>query len=128
LVDLATTIPFAATLGMSVTSAEPGEVRGSMAWAEERCTAVGTLHGGALMGFADTLGAICAFLNLPEGATTATIESKTNFFRPVKEGHVNGTSRPLHVGRSFIVVQTELADDDGRAVGIVTQTQAVLHR
>lgn len=126
--DLAATIPFAATLGMRVTSADPGEVRGAMAWAEERCTAVGTLHGGALMGFADTLGAICAFLNLPEGATTATVESKTNFFRPVKEGHVNGTSKPLHVGRSFIVVQTELEDDDGRAVGIVTQTQAVLQR
>jgi 1,4-dihydroxy-2-naphthoyl-CoA hydrolase len=128
LVDLAGTIPFAATLGMRVTSAEPGEVRGSMAWAEERCTATGTLHGGALMGFADTLGAICAFLNLPEGAATATVESKTNFFRPVKEGHVNGTSKPLHIGRSFIVVQTELADDDGRAVGIVMQTQAVLQR
>ena len=128
MVDLAATIPFAATLGMRVTSAEPGEVRGAMAWAEERCTAAGTLHGGALMGFADTLGAICAFLNLPEGAATATVESKTNFFRPVKEGHVNGTSKPLHIGRSFIVVQTELADDDGRAVGIVTQTQAVLQR
>jgi 1,4-dihydroxy-2-naphthoyl-CoA hydrolase len=128
LADLAATIPFAATLGMRVTSAEPGEVRGAMAWAEERCTATGTLHGGALMGFADTLGAICAFLNLPEGATTATVESKTNFFRPVKEGHVNGASKPLHIGRSFIVVQTELVDDDGRAVGMVTQTQAVLQR
>jgi uncharacterized protein (TIGR00369 family) len=128
LVDLAATIPFAATLGMRVTSAEPGEVRGAMAWAEERCTAAGTLHGGALMGFADTLGAICEFLNLPEGAATATVESKTNFFRPVKEGHVNGSSKPLHIGRSFIVVQTELADDDGRAVGIVTQTQAILQR
>jgi uncharacterized protein (TIGR00369 family) len=111
---------------MRLTSAEPEEVRGSMAWAEERCTAAGTLHGGALMGFADTLGAICAFLNLPEGAATVTVESKTNFFRPVREGHVNGTSRPLHIGRSYIVVQTELADDEGRGVGIVTQTQAVL--
>jgi 1,4-dihydroxy-2-naphthoyl-CoA hydrolase len=128
LVDLAASIPFAATLGMRVTSAEAGEVRGTMAWAEERCTAAGTLHGGALMGFADTLGAVCAFLNLPEGATTVTVESKTNFFRPVKEGHVNGTSKPLHVGRSFIVVQTELTDDEERAVGIVTQTQAVLQR
>ena len=99
-----------------------------MAWTEERCTAAGTLHGGALMAFADTLGAICAFLNLPEGATTATVESKTNFFRPVLQGHVQGSSRPLHVGRTFIVVQTELVDDDGRAVGVVTQTQAVLQK
>jgi uncharacterized protein (TIGR00369 family) len=128
LADLIGSIPFAGTLGIRLTSAQAEEVRGSMAWAEARCTAAGTLHGGALMGFADTLGAICAFLNLPEGTTTATVESKTNFFRPVREGHVNGSSKPLHVGRSFIVVQTELADDDGRAVGIVTQTQAVLQQ
>jgi 1,4-dihydroxy-2-naphthoyl-CoA hydrolase len=128
LADLVGSIPFAGTLGIRLTSAEAEEVRGSMAWAEERCTAAGTLHGGALMGFADTLGAICAFLNLPEGTTTVTVESKTNFFRPVRDGHVNGSSKPLHVGRSFIVVQTELADDDGRAVGIVTQTQAVLQQ
>jgi 1,4-dihydroxy-2-naphthoyl-CoA hydrolase len=128
LVDFIRNIPFASTLGIELASAEPAEVRGRMAWAEERCTAAGTLHGGALMGFADTLGAICAFLNLPEGTTTATVESKTNFFRPVREGHVNGASRPLHVGRTFIVVQTELLDDDERAVGVVTQTQAVLHK
>jgi uncharacterized protein (TIGR00369 family) len=128
LADLVGSIPFAATLGIRLESADAAEVRGSMAWAEERCTAVGTMHGGALMGFADTLGAICAFLNLPEGATTATVESKTNFFRPLRQGDVNGSSKPLHVGRSFIVVQTEMVDDDGRAVGIVTQTQAVLQR
>jgi 1,4-dihydroxy-2-naphthoyl-CoA hydrolase len=128
LADLVGSIPFAGTLGIRLESAEAEEVRGSMAWAEERCTAAGTLHGGALMGFADTLGAICAYLNLPDGATTATVESKTNFFRPVRDGHVNGSSKPLHVGRSFIVVQTELTDDEGRAVGVVTQTQAVLQK
>jgi 1,4-dihydroxy-2-naphthoyl-CoA hydrolase len=101
-------------------------VRGTLAWAEERCTAGGIMHGGALMGFADTLGGLCAFLNLQEGATTATIESKTNFFRAVREGTVTGAARPLHVGRSFIVVQTDLTDDDGRRVAQVTQTQAVL--
>lgn len=126
MVDFIRNIPFASTLGIELASAEPAEVRGRMAWAEERCTAAGTLHGGSLMAFADTLGAICAFLNLPEGTATATVESKTNFFRPVREGHVNGASRPLHVGRRFIVVQTELLDDDERAVGVVTQTQAVL--
>jgi 1,4-dihydroxy-2-naphthoyl-CoA hydrolase len=126
LADLLDSIPFAATLGMRVESERAEEVRGVMSWAEERCTAAGTLHGGALMGFADTLGAICAFLNLPEGAITATVESKTNFFRPVRSGHVTGSSKPLHVGRSFIVVQTELTDDEGRAVGVVIQTQAVL--
>ena len=126
--DPVQSIPFARSLGIELTTADPARVHGSMAWTEERCTAAGTLHGGALMAFADTLGAICAFLNLPDGATTATVESKTNFFRPVLQGHVTGTSRPLHVGRSFIVVQTELVDDDRRAVAMVTQTQAVLQK
>ena len=79
------------------------------------------------MAFADTLGGVCAFLNLPDGATTtATVESKTNFFRAVRGGRVHGTTRPLHVGRSFIVVQTDVLDDDDRRVAQVTQTQAVL--
>jgi uncharacterized protein (TIGR00369 family) len=124
--DVLAAIPFAAELGLELTAAEAEEVRGRMAWAPERCTAGGVLHGGALMAFADTLGAVCAFLNLPEGATTATIESKTNLFRAVREGHVSGTARPLHVGRSFIVVQTDLLDDEERRVAQVTQTQAVL--
>jgi 1,4-dihydroxy-2-naphthoyl-CoA hydrolase len=124
--DVAAVAPFAGLLGLEVTGVEPEEVRGTLAWAEERCTAGGILHGGALMGFADTLGGLCAFLNLPDGATTATIESKTNFFRAVRGGTVKGVTRPLHVGRSFIVVQTDLTDDDGRRVAQVTQTQAVL--
>jgi uncharacterized protein (TIGR00369 family) len=124
--DFLSLVPFAAQLGLEVAAASPEEVRGGMAWAPELCTAAGVLHGGALMAFADTLGAICAFLNLPEGATTATIESKTNLFRPVREGRVTGTARPLHVGRSFIVVQTDLADDEERRVAQTTQTQAIL--
>jgi 1,4-dihydroxy-2-naphthoyl-CoA hydrolase len=119
-------VPFAAELGLEVADASQEAVKGRMAWAPELCTAGGVLHGGALMAFADTLGAICAFLNLPEGATTATIESKTNLFRPVREGRVAGTARPLHVGRSFIVVQTDLTDDEERRVAQTTQTQAVL--
>jgi 1,4-dihydroxy-2-naphthoyl-CoA hydrolase len=124
--DVAAVAPFAGLLGLDVQAADAEEVRGTLAWAEERCTAGGILHGGALMGFADTLGGLCAFLNLPQGATTATIESKTNFFRAVREGTVTGVTRPLHVGRSFIVVQTDLTDDGGRRVAQVTQTQAVL--
>ena len=124
--DVAAVAPFAGLLGLEVQEAEPGEVRGTLAWAAERCTAGGILHGGALMGFADTLGGVCAFLNLPGGTTTATIESKTNFFRAVREGTVTGVARPLHVGRSFIVIQTDLTDNDGRRVAQVTQTQAVL--
>lgn len=123
---MAVEIPFVSQLGIEVTAADPAEVRGTMEWAPELCTAGGILHGGALMSFADTLGAICAFLNLPEGATTATVESKTNFFRPVREGQVTATARPLHVGRSFIVAQTELFDLEERPVAVVIQTQAVL--
>ncbi len=119
-------MPFAAALGVEVTSATAEEVRGRLAWAPDRCTAGGVMHGGALIGLADSLGALCAFLNLPEGAGTATIESKTNFFRPVREGHVEARARPLHVGRTVIVVQTDLADAEGHPVAQVTQTQAVL--
>ena len=124
--DLVALMPFAQGLGVEVDSAAREEVRGRLAWAPERCTAGGLLHGGALMTLADSLGAICAFLNLPEGATTATIESKTNFFRGVRGGHVSAVSRPLHVGRTSIVVQTELADADDKPVALVIQTQAVL--
>ena len=124
--ELVAAMPFAAGLGVEVTAAGKDEVRGRLTWAPERCTAGGVLHGGALMGLADSLGAICAFLNLQEGATTATIESKTNFFRAVRGGHVEAVSRPLHVGRTSIVVQTELADADARPVAVVIQTQAVL--
>jgi uncharacterized protein (TIGR00369 family) len=125
--DLAQAMPFGAHLGMRVDAAAPEEVRGSLAWAPELCTAGGILHGGALMGLADGLGGMCAYLNLPAGATgTATIESKTNFFRAVREGRVVGVARPLHVGRTVIVVQTDLRDDGGRRVAQVTQTQAVL--
>lgn len=78
------------------------------------------------MSLADTLGATCAFLNLPPGATTSTIETKTNFFRAVREGHVEATSRPLHVGRTTIVVQTDVRDANAKRVAQITQTQAVL--
>jgi 1,4-dihydroxy-2-naphthoyl-CoA hydrolase len=121
------TMPFAAELGMELDAAEPEEVRGRLAWSPERCTAGGVLHGGALMALADSLGGICAFLNLPSGAQTTTLNSTTAFLRGVKEGEVTAIARPLHAGRTVIVVQTDLLDDDGRRVAQVTQTQAVLH-
>jgi uncharacterized protein (TIGR00369 family) len=119
-------MPFSVACGIELTSASPDEVTGQMAWAAARCTSGGLLHGGALMALADSLGGVCAFLNLPEGAGTATIESKTNFFRGVREGHAHATTHPLHVGRTTIVIQTDLADDQGRRVAQVTQTQAIL--
>ena len=125
--QLRVAMPFAAFLGLEVVSASADEVRARLAWAEELCTAGGILHGGALMGLADSAGGFCAFLNLPEDATgTATIESKTNFFAPVREGWVEAVSRPLHIGKATIVVDTDLYDAGGRRVARVTQTQAVL--
>ncbi len=119
-------MPFAGTLGVELVSAAGEEVRGTMAWAPERCTSAEILHGGALMAFADTLGAVCAFLNLRPGESTSTIESKTNFFRAVRAGRVEAICRPLHVGRTTVVVQTDLLDEAGRRIAQVTQTQAVL--
>lgn len=124
--QLVDAMPFARALGVEIDTAGPEEVTGRLDWAPDRCTAGGVLHGGALMALADTLGAACAFLNLPDGASTTTLESKTNFFRGVRSGRVRGTSRPLHAGRTSIVVQTDLHDDEGRRVAQVTQTQAVL--
>lgn len=124
--DIASAIPFAATLGIKVTEATPQQVTATMDWAEERCTTGGILHGGAIMAFADTIGAVCAVANLPPGAGTATIESKTNFFRAVRGGVVTANSEPLHIGRTTIVVQTNLTDERGKPVAQVTQTQAVL--
>ncbi|BBX14615.1 aromatic compound degradation protein PaaI [Mycobacterium novum] len=119
-------MPFASALQIDVTDLTPQQVTATMAWAPERCTTAGILHGGALMAFADTVGAVCAVANLPQGASTSTIESKTNFFRAVRDGTVTATSLPLHVGRTTIVVQTDLTDDNGKLVARVTQTQAVL--
>lgn len=118
-------MPFAEQVGVELVSATKEEVRGRLHWAPERCTAGGVLHGGALMTLADSLGAVAAFLSIPEGATTSTIESKTNFFRGVRSGAVDAVSKPLHVGRTTVVVQTDLFDDQGRRVAQVTQTQAV---
>jgi 1,4-dihydroxy-2-naphthoyl-CoA hydrolase len=119
------TMPFAALIGAELLEVSPDLVRGRIEWAPERCTAGGLMHGGALMALADGCGGTCAFFNLPEGAIgTATIESKTNFLRGVREGAVTATTRPLHRGRTMIVLETELAGDDGRLVAKVTQTQA----
>ena len=120
-------MPYAAALGIELGSVSAEEVTARLPWAPERCTTLGVMHGGALMTFADSLGALCAFLNLPPGAGTSTIESKTNFFRAVREGgEVHARSFPLHTGRTVIVVQTDLSDGDGKRVAQVVQTQAVL--
>lgn len=120
-------MPFAATLGIEVMSVTEGEVVATASWSADRTTSGGVLHGGFLMAVADSLGALLAFINLPSGATTATIESKTNFLRGVRSGVVTFVSTPVHVGSRTIVVQTDVTSDDGRLVARTTQTQAVIH-
>jgi uncharacterized protein (TIGR00369 family) len=119
-------VPFAAALGIQIVDVKPDNVTATMGWVPERCTSGAILHGGALMAFADTVGALCAVVNLPPGANTVTIESKTNFFRAVRDGAVTANCTPLHVGRRDIVVQTSLTNDRDQLVAQTTQTQAVL--
>ena len=117
-------IPFGALLGIELLEATSELVRARLDWAPERCTVAGVMHGGAIMALADNCGGICAFLNLPEGAHgTATIESKTNFLRPVTADGITAVTRPLHRRRTLIVLETELARDDGKLAAKVTQTQ-----
>ena len=119
-------MPFAKELGLEVISARADEVRACADWSPERCTTSGMLHGGFLMAAADSMGAVCAVLNLPPGAGTATIESKTNFFRAVRAGRIWLTTVPVHVGRTTIVVQTDVTEERGKLVSRSTQTQAVI--
>ncbi|GAA4623642.1 PaaI family thioesterase [Actinoallomurus vinaceus] len=124
--ELLAAMPFAGTTGLVIESASAEEVTGRLPWAPERCTAGGAMHGGALITLADSVGAACAFLNLPPGANTTTVETSTRFFRGVRSGEVRAVARPLHTGRTTIVVQTDLYDTEGRRVAQTTQTQAVL--
>jgi uncharacterized protein (TIGR00369 family) len=123
---LVATMPYAVHTGVAVTSASKEVVVGHLDWAPERCTIGGLMHGGALMTLADSLGAVAAFLHLPAGASTATVSSSTVLMRGAREGRVTGTSRVVNAGRRFITVQTDLTDDDGKAVSSTTQVQAVL--
>lgn len=123
--ELLAQMPFARLAGVVIDAATPEEVTGRLPWAAERCTAAGVLHGGAVMTLADSVGAACTVLNLPDGAGTSTVTSTTNFVRALRS-EARATARPLHVGRSFVVVRTEITDEEGRLAAHVTQTQAVL--
>ena len=118
-------MPLGSTLGMR-TFGSAEEVDATLEWTPELCTAGGVLHGGVLMSLADAAGGVCAFLNLPADASTVTIESKTNFLGAIREGTMLARSRPLHVGKTTIVVETDVFDASGRRVARTTQTQAVL--
>ena len=121
-------MPLAKLLGIELVEFGPEKIVAEMTVREELCTAGNSVHGGALMAFADSLGAIGGFMNLPEGASgTTTIESKTNFLGRAAVGStLVGVTTPVSVGKRLSVWQTEIEDRDGRAVALVTQTQLVL--
>jgi uncharacterized protein (TIGR00369 family) len=118
---------FPGLLGLRFIEAAPECVKAEMTVRKEHCTMPDVLHGGAAMSIADTLGAIATFLNLPPGAGTTTLESKTNFLRAAPIGSkVIAECTPIHRGKSTMVWQTRLTSEDGALIAIVTQTQMVL--
>ena len=120
-------LPFAELLGIEFVSAAPDKIVAEMIVRENLCTRPAVLHGGAVMAFADTLGATGTIVNLPEGAGTTTIESKTNFVAPAPAGtRVVGEATPIHRGRRTMIWQTRVSTPEGRLVALVTQTQLVL--
>ena len=121
-------MPFSRVLGLSITSAEKDRVEGELTVTESLCTTGRIMHGGAVMSLADTLGAIGAFLNLPEGhKTPTTIESKTNFLRAAPlDSKVIAECVPMHVGRRMSVWQTTIRNEEGKSIAVVTQSQMVL--
>ena len=122
-----TPLPFAKLLGIRFVDASPERVRAEMVVRDELCTNPAVLHGGALMAFADTLGACATAINLPAGSGTTTLESKTNFIAPAPTGtKVLGECVAIHRGKRTMVWQTRVTSEQGRLLGIVTQTQMVL--
>ena len=114
-------------LGIAFTDVTPDKVQARLAVRKDLCTVGDNLHGGAIMAFADTLGAVAAILNMPEGSRTTTIESKTNFIGGAPEGSVVlGESAPVHKGRTTVVCQTTIRTESGKLVALVTQTQLVI--
>lgn len=118
---------FAGTLGIKVTRYSPERIEAELPVRPELANRNGNLHGGAVMAFADDLGGAATIVNLPEGMTTATIESKTNFFAAIAVGDVaKAECTPLHRGRTTMVWQTKISRGDGKLAAIVTQTQMVI--
>lgn len=120
-------LPFAKLMGVTIVSVAPDLVVGELVVREDLCTRPAVLHGGAAMAFADTIGAVATVANLPDGMTTTTIESKTNFFAAIPLGDTaRAECTPLHKGRTTMVWQTKITRGDGKLAALVTQTQLVI--
>jgi uncharacterized protein (TIGR00369 family) len=125
--DIVGLVPFTKTLGLSVISDGPDEVHVRLNWSTDLCTSNGVLHGGVIMAMADTAGGICAYRNISLGASgTTTIESKTNFLSAVTYGHISAIAKPIHLGNTLAVIETDVRDNGGKLVARVNQTQLVL--
>ena len=118
-------MPFFDVMQVSASESTGERVITHADWRAESCSVGGVLHGGYLMALADGTGATLAFVNLNPGETTSTIESKTNFFRPVTAGHVHATATLVHRGRTTIAIQTDITNDESALVSRTLQTQAV---
>ncbi len=119
-------LPFAALMGIEIIEATPEKVTAHLLVRDDLCTRPAVLHGGAAMALADTVGAIATVLNLRDGASTTTIESKTNFLGPAPALTVVAECTPIHRGKRTMVWQTRISTPEGRPVALVTQTQLVL--
>lgn len=115
-----------AHLGIRFVSMDSDRVVATLEVRPELLTATGTLHGGTLMAFADTIGAAGTVTNLKEGQFTATLESKTNFFAACKSGTIRAEATPLHKGKRTHVWQTRITDQSGKLLSLTTQTQMIL--
>jgi len=121
------TLPFANLLGIQILESSPEKIIAELLVRDDLCTIPAVLHGGAVMALADTLGALATVQNLPPGAGTTTIESKTNFLSPAPAGTtVRAECTPIHRGKRTMVWQTRISTSEGRLVALVTQTQLVL--
>jgi uncharacterized protein (TIGR00369 family) len=119
--------PFARMMGVRMKLVTKERIEAELLVTPDHCTIPATLHGGAMMAFADNLGGCGAFLNMPEGMMTTTVESKTNFLRPVPVGQkAFAVTTPVHMGKSLQVWKTEISREDGKLAAIVTQTQMIL--
>ncbi len=119
--------PFARMIGVKMTFATKDRLEAELLVTPDHCTIPPTMHGGAMMAFADNMGGCGAFLNMPEGMMTTTVESKTNFLRPVPVGQkALAVTTPVHIGRTLQIWKTEICREDGKVAAIVTQTQMIL--
>ena len=120
-------MPLARLMGIRLVEQSPDRVVAEMEVREDLCTTNSILHGGAYMAFADTVGAVATMLNLPPGAGTMTVESKTNFISAIRAGEVaRAECTPVHRGKTTQVWTTRILRPDGKLAAIVTQTQMVL--